>query len=110
MELDLLQHVVVQIVERQVGILLELRLACVRCIRCKRLAKGHDAVEPDPAVSILILAGDDAYCRRAVQELIRALHDPHRNVRDAAHESLQTITGLQLPPDPTIWQASIESR
>jgi HEAT repeat protein len=41
----------------------------------------------------------------AVPGLIAALSDEHWYVRSSAHASLAKLTGQQLPPDPTQWQA-----
>lgn len=44
------------------------------------------------------------YQPEVIGALIKVLTDTSSRVREASHESLQNMSGQQLPPDPAIWQ------
>ena len=46
----------------------------------------------------------------AQRPLIDALPDDDQAVCQAAHEALKTMSGLDLPPDPTAWREALRTR
>jgi len=48
----------------------------------------------------------ELHAQESVSKLVWALEDPDREVGEAAYVALKQLTGLDLPRDPSAWQAA----
>ena len=87
----------------------------LRWLAAESLGRLRDAKALEPLLAAL---GDAHWCVRragaealgrigqtaAVPALVAALGDEHWYVRASAHQSLRTLTGQRLRPDPQVWR------